>query len=268
MRADSGADRGAGLRAGLGAGAPLLPILLVPDRTLKARARTVHPEDMDEVRALLPSLFATMYAAPGIGLAAPQVGLGLRLAVVDLMPDDQPAPIVLVNPQVVGSSDEQATREEGCLSLPGMYADVTRPARVRVRYQDVEGRTRELEADGLLAACLQHELDHLDGVLFVDHLSATQAQHDPASPGQGAEAEGRRVMPEAPGPQERQGPAPDRVPASPHPTRIASPAASPAGDSRECGSGGATPSGSPPPRHGAEPWPPLPTAAQGQGSVA
>ena len=117
-------------------------------------------------------MFATMYRAPGIGLAAPQVGVGLRFAVVDLMPDDKPAPIVLINPEVIARSEEQATREEGCLSLPGQYADVTRPARVTVRYTDVEGARRQIEADGLLAACLQHEIDHLDGVLFVDHLSA------------------------------------------------------------------------------------------------
>ncbi len=98
--------------------------------------------------------------------------MGLRLAVVDLMADDKPDPLVLVNPEVVATSEEQATREEGCLSLPGQYADVTRPARVRVRFQDAEGHRQEVEAEGLLAACLQHELDHLDGVLFVDHLSA------------------------------------------------------------------------------------------------
>jgi peptide deformylase len=117
-------------------------------------------------------MFATMYRAPGIGLAAPQVGVGLRFAVVDLMADDKPAPIVLINPEVLARSEELATREEGCLSLPGQYADVTRPARVTVRHTDADGVRRQIEADGLLAACLQHEIDHLDGVLFVDHLSA------------------------------------------------------------------------------------------------
>jgi peptide deformylase len=105
-------------------------------------------------------------------LAAPQVGVGLRFAVVDLQPDDKPAPIVLINPEVTARSEEQATREEGCLSLPGQYADVTRPARVTVRYTDVEGARRQIDAEGLLAACIQHEIDHLDGILFVDHLSA------------------------------------------------------------------------------------------------
>jgi peptide deformylase len=124
------------------------------------------------VRALVPRMFATMYRAPGIGLAAPQVGVGLRFAVVDLMADDKPAPIALINPEVLARSEELATREEGCLSLPGQYADVTRPARVTVRHTDADGVRRQIEADGLLAACLQHEIDHLDGVLFVDHLSA------------------------------------------------------------------------------------------------
>ncbi len=145
---------------------------MVPDPILKARARPVGAGDMERVRALVPRMFATMYRAPGIGLAAPQVGVGLRFAVVDLMPDDKPAPMVLINPEVVARSEELATREEGCLSLPGQYADVTRPARVTVRYTDAEGAQRQIEADGLLAACLQHEIDHLDGVLFVDHLSA------------------------------------------------------------------------------------------------
>jgi peptide deformylase len=149
-----------------------LTILVVPDPILKARARHVAAANMDQVRALLPRMFTTMYRAPGIGLAAPQVGLGLRFAVVDLMPDDKPAPIVLINPEVTARSEELATREEGCLSLPGQYADVTRPARVTVRYTDADGAKRQIDADGLLAACIQHEIDHLDGVLFVDHLSA------------------------------------------------------------------------------------------------
>ena len=149
-----------------------LPILIVPDPILKARARPVTAPDADRVRELVPRLFATMYRAPGIGLAAPQVGVGLRVAVVDVMPDDKPSPITLINPEVIARSEELATREEGCLSLPGQYADVTRPARVTVRYTDETGAKRQIEADGLLAACMQHEIDHLDGILFVDHLSA------------------------------------------------------------------------------------------------
>jgi peptide deformylase len=145
--------------------AELIPILIAPDPLLKARARPVGAEHDTLV-------FATMYDAPGIGLAAPQVGHGLRLAVVDLMRDDKPSPIVLINPEIIVASPELATREEGCLSLPNQYADVTRPARVRVRFLDQAGIRQESEADGLLAACLQHEIDHLDGVLFVDHVSA------------------------------------------------------------------------------------------------
>lgn len=149
-----------------------LPILIAPHATLKARARPVQPADQAAVRDLLPRMFATMYRAPGIGLAAPQVGQLLRVIAIDLMPDNQPNPISLINPEIVGLSDELATREEGCLSLPGMYADVTRPAWVKVRYLDATGAKHEIEAEGLLSACLQHEIDHLDGVLFVDHLSA------------------------------------------------------------------------------------------------
>jgi len=152
--------------------ADTLPILFVPDARLRARAKPVGPADADRVRALAPRMLASMYAAPGIGLAAPQVGEMLRLVVIDLQKDETRAPVVLVNPEILAASAETATREEGCLSLPGQYADVTRPARVKVRYQDLEGARREIETDGLLATCLQHEVDHLDGVLFVDYLSA------------------------------------------------------------------------------------------------
>jgi peptide deformylase len=149
-----------------------LPILLVPDPILKAKCRRVGPQDNEVVRALLPRMFATMYQAPGIGLAAPQVGQKLRFIVVDVQPNEVRRPIALINPEIVARSSEFATREEGCLSLPGQYADITRPARVKVRYLDETGARHEIEADGLLSACLQHEIDHLDGVLFVDHLSA------------------------------------------------------------------------------------------------
>ena len=149
------------------------PILLFPDPHLRAKARPVDPADADAGagRDLAPRMLEAMYRAPGIGLAAPQVGVGLRLVVVDLQRDEQRSPMVLVNPEVVAASAEEAVREEGCLSLPGHYADVSRPARVKVRYHDLSGARQEVEAEGLLAACLQHEVDHLDGVLFVDHLS-------------------------------------------------------------------------------------------------
>jgi peptide deformylase len=148
------------------------PILIAPSPFLKARARPVKPGDDDLVRDLIPRMFAAMYQAPGIGLAAPQVSQSLRLIVIDLMPDEKKQPFSLINPEIVAVSDEFATREEGCLSLPGQYADVTRPARVKVRYLDETGAKCEVEGDGLLSACLQHEIDHLNGVLFVDHLSA------------------------------------------------------------------------------------------------
>ncbi len=150
----------------------ILPILIAPHAILRTKARAVQPADAASVRALVPRMFETMYKAPGIGLAAPQVSVELRVVVVDLMPGNEPAPLAMINPQIVAVSDEWATREEGCLSVPNQYADVARPARVTVRYHDLEGAQRQVEADGLLAACLQHELDHLDGVLFVDHLSA------------------------------------------------------------------------------------------------
>ena len=149
-----------------------LPILLVPDPILKAKCRPVGPQDNDAVRALLPRLFATMYQAPGIGLAAPQIGQKLRFIVVDVQPNEVRQPIALINPEIVARTTELAAREEGCLSLPGQFAEVTRPARVKVRYLDATGARKEIEAEGLLSACLQHEIDHLDGVLFVDHLSA------------------------------------------------------------------------------------------------
>jgi peptide deformylase len=151
--------------------ATLLPILIAPNQMLKTRARPVQPADADTVRGLIPRMLATMYAAPGIGLAAPQIGQGLRVVVVDLTPNDQHRPYGMINPEVIAASEELAVREEGCLSLPNQYADISRPARVKVRYLDVSGARQEVEADGLFAACLQHEIDHLDGILFVDHLS-------------------------------------------------------------------------------------------------
>ena len=149
----------------------LLPILFLPDPRLRTKAKPVPPAD-PRIPALAERMLATMYKAPGIGLAAPQVGELLRLVVVDIRPDDKPDPIVLVNPEIVAATKELATREEGCLSLPNQFADVTRPSRVKVRWTDLAGARREVEADGLLSACLQHEIDHLDGVLFVDHISA------------------------------------------------------------------------------------------------
>jgi len=148
-----------------------LSILIAPHPTLKLRCRPVGPNDEASVRDLVPRMFQAMYNAPGIGLAAPQVDVPLRVVVIDLQPNDKRDPHVLINPEIIASSAEQASREEGCLSLPNMFAEVIRPSRVKVRYMDMSGTRREIEGDNLLAACLQHEIDHLNGVLFVDHLS-------------------------------------------------------------------------------------------------
>lgn len=163
-------------RGGVAARPPAMddvpPILLVPDPRLRKKARAITAADADQVRALAPRLLAAMYAAPGIGLAAPQIGQDLRLVVMDLAREGEPRqPMVLVNPEIVAASRETALREEGCLSLPGQYADVERPARVKARWETLAGDRQEIEAEGLLAVCLQHEVDHLNGVLFTDHLS-------------------------------------------------------------------------------------------------
>ena len=149
----------------------LLEILQAPHPLLKAKAKPVDGID-EEVRRLIADMFETMYKAPGIGLAAPQVGVSKRLVVMDVADGEAPRPMALINPEILWRSDERATAEEGCLSLPGQFADVTRPVAVRVRFQNEQGEVVELPAEGLLARCVQHELDHLDGILFVDHLTA------------------------------------------------------------------------------------------------
>jgi len=150
----------------------ILPIITAPDPRLKLKCKRVERVD-GEIRRLMDDLLETMYAAPGIGLAAPQVGVAKRVLVVDIAKEGaKPAPLQMANPEVLWRSEELATYEEGCLSLPEHYADVERPLRCRVRYLDAEGEIRELEAEGLLSTCIQHEIDHLDGILFVDHLTA------------------------------------------------------------------------------------------------
>ncbi|MEQ9811550.1 MAG: peptide deformylase [Azospirillaceae bacterium] len=149
-----------------------LDIVLAPDPRLKTKCRPVAAVD-DRIRRLAADMLETMYAAPGIGLAAPQVGVLERLIVIDCAGRDEPAqPLKLINPELVSVSDHLVTYEEGCLSLPEQYAEVTRPGDCKVRYLDETGARREIEAHGLLAICLQHEIDHLNGVLFTDHLSA------------------------------------------------------------------------------------------------
>lgn len=150
----------------------VLPILTAPDPRLKQKARRVETVDA-ETRRLMDDMLDTMYAAPGIGLAAPQIGVSLRVIVADIgKAEDDRHPIRMANPEIVWASDDDNTYEEGCLSVPEHYAQVVRPRVVRVRYLDHENDIREIEADGLLATVLQHELDHLDGVLFIDHLSS------------------------------------------------------------------------------------------------
>jgi peptide deformylase len=149
----------------------LLTIITAPDPRLKVKSRPVERVDAS-VRKLMDDMLDTMYAAPGIGLAAAQVGIAKRVLVVDVAREGEPpAPLRMANPEVIWTSDETISMEEGCLSLPDEYASVQRAARCRVRYIDHENELREIEADGLLAACIQHEIDHLEGVLFVDHIS-------------------------------------------------------------------------------------------------
>jgi len=149
-----------------------LPIITAPDPRLKVKAKPVKSVGERE-RRLMADMLETMYQAPGIGLAAPQVGHALRILVVDCARDgEKPQPLALANPQLLWASDEIMTVSEGCLSLPEHYADVARPAEIKVRYLDRENEVRELHAKGLLATCIQHEMDHLEGVLFVDHISA------------------------------------------------------------------------------------------------
>jgi peptide deformylase len=149
-------------------------IISIPDKRLRMPSAPVERID-DELRRLADDMLETMYAAPGIGLAAVQIGVPRRLITIDLVGREdetrQPEPLVLINPKVLWTADERATYEEGCLSIPDYYAEVERPARVRVAYLDRKGEAQEVEANGMLAVCLQHEIDHLDGKLFIDHLS-------------------------------------------------------------------------------------------------
>ena len=151
-----------------------LDIITLPDRNLRVRSAPVERID-DDLRKLMDSMLETMYAAPGIGLAAIQVNVPRRVVTIDVAQREDesapPAPLFLVNPEILWSSDEVAAAEEGCLSIPEYYAEVERPAAVRIAYLDRDGKRQELEATGVLAICLQHEIDHLDGKLFIDHLS-------------------------------------------------------------------------------------------------
>ena len=150
----------------------LLPILTAPDPALKKISQPVKQVDAS-VRKLMDDMLETMYHAPGIGLAAPQVGVLKRVIVLDLAREgEEPQPLRIANPEIVWVSDDDATYNEGCLSVPEHYADVVRPGACRVKYLDQDNKQQEMAAEGLLATCLQHEIDHLDGVLFIDHLTA------------------------------------------------------------------------------------------------
>ena len=153
------------------------PILIHPDPRLKKVADAV-PDISDELRALADDMLETMYAAPGIGLAAPQVGIGRRLIVLDCIKEEgaEPRPLAMFNPVVAESSDERNVYEEGCLSIPEIYADVERPAEVTVEWMDRDGAAQRETFDGLWATCVQHEIDHLDGKLFIDYLRPLKRQ--------------------------------------------------------------------------------------------
>lgn len=146
-------------------------LVILPDAVLRqvsAPVEAITPE----IKALASDMLETMYDAPGIGLAAIQIGVPKRVVTIDLAKqDEEKTPIVFINPEITWSSEEMNVHEEGCLSIPEYYEEVERPARVKIRYLDLDGKEQEIEADGLLATCIQHEVDHLNGVLFIDHLS-------------------------------------------------------------------------------------------------
>jgi len=149
----------------------LRDIIILPDKRLRLVSEPVKTVDA-ELRALIDDMFETMYEAPGVGLAAIQVGVPKRVITADTAKKDEPKqPQVYINPEVVWSSEQKNTYEEGCLSIPEYYEEVERPAQVKVRFTDLDGKAHEVEANGLLATVLQHEIDHINGVLFIDHIS-------------------------------------------------------------------------------------------------
>ena len=146
-------------------------ILTEPDPILRKKCSPIANVD-DDLRKILKNMLETMYKAPGIGLAAIQVGILKRAVVIDVSKEDEKKnPLFLINPEIIYRSNETSIYEEGCLSLPGQYAEIERPSKCQVKYIDFDGKARELKAEGLLSTCIQHEIDHLDGVLFIDYLS-------------------------------------------------------------------------------------------------
>jgi len=145
-------------------------ILTEPDPFLREKSQIVEKVD-DNIRTLMDDMLGTMYAAPGIGLAAIQIGVPKRVIVIDLSKDEKKTPLYFVNPEIILKSNNNATYEEGCLSVPGQFVEVDRPDRCHVHYLDYNGQQKQLKAEGLLATCIQHEIDHLEGILFIDYLS-------------------------------------------------------------------------------------------------
>lgn len=147
------------------------PLIILPDPVLRQASKPIERVD-DELKRLADDMLETMYDAPGIGLAAIQIGVPRRMLVIDVAREgEDKQPQVFINPEILKSSEERSVYEEGCLSIPDYYAEVERPAVVTLRYLDRDGKERTIDADGLLATCLQHEIDHLNGVLFIDHIS-------------------------------------------------------------------------------------------------
>src|SRR5829696_8513835 len=147
------------------------PLVIIPDTKLRLISEPIK-DITDEIRRLADDMLETMYDAPGVGLAAIQIGIPVRMVTMDVSKsDDERQPMVLINPEILWASEEKRVYEEGCLSIPEYYEEVERPDRVRFRYTTLDGETVEQEAGGLMATCVQHEIDHLNGVLFIDHLS-------------------------------------------------------------------------------------------------
>ena len=149
----------------------LRQILTEPNKILREKSLSVETVDED-LKKLMNDMLETMYAAPGIGLAAIQVGVPKRVIVLDIAPKDEPRnPMFFVNPEIIKKSDNNSTYEEGCLSVPGQFAEIDRPDKCQIKYLDYHGQPKEIKAEGMLATCIQHEMDHLEGILFIDYLS-------------------------------------------------------------------------------------------------
>jgi peptide deformylase len=152
-------------------GMPIRPLVILPDAKLRTKSAAVGKITPD-IKKLVEDMFETMYDAPGIGLAAIQIGVAKRVVTMDIgKKEGEKEPRVFINPEITWSSDEMSTYEEGCLSIPDIHEDVDRPARVKVKFLDLDGKVHEEDAEGLYATCIQHEIDHLNGVLFIDHIS-------------------------------------------------------------------------------------------------